>query len=197
MLDARPRRETYRSSSRCSNRGSRASWSRPASRSRLLAAPGGLDPASLRRTVADRTPIGTATVAGRLPSARSMSPARPARPSTCRTGPCSSPARWSSTVRAPPLAGSDTERWVATLRRLEALGAGARRPRVRLVGRSRAGRSPARFLAELRRQVGYHVAQGRPLADLHDQVRTPRRPTSSGCPTTTRPPRTSTTSTAS
>jgi hypothetical protein len=30
-----------------------------------------------------------------------------------------------------------------------------------------------RFLAELRRQVGYHIAQGRPRADLRDQVRLP------------------------
>jgi type 1 glutamine amidotransferase len=72
-----------------------------------------------------------------------------------------------------PLVGSDTERWVEALGRLEVL-----RP-LRVVPGNGSWGGPdvlarhRRYLAELRRQVGYQIAQGRPLAIVREQVRLP------------------------
>ncbi len=69
------------------------------------------------------------------------------------------------------LAESDTRRWVARLKQLEAL-----RPTAVVPGRGSWG-GPGivirqrRFLAELRRQVAYAVAQGRPESSLKDEIR--------------------------
>jgi type 1 glutamine amidotransferase/glyoxylase-like metal-dependent hydrolase (beta-lactamase superfamily II) len=71
------------------------------------------------------------------------------------------------------LKGTDTGLWLAALRRLEELGAAQVVP-----GRGSWG-GPAvlarqrRFLAELRRQVGYVIAQGRTCETLTDEVRLP------------------------
>ena len=70
------------------------------------------------------------------------------------------------------LPGSDTERWVAALRQLEALRR-ARRPRFGLVGGPEVLTRDRRFLAELRRQVGYLIAQGRSLDAIREQVKLP------------------------
>jgi type 1 glutamine amidotransferase len=71
------------------------------------------------------------------------------------------------------LAGSDTERWVEALRQLEALASAHVVPGSGSWGGPEVLARQRRFLAELRRQVGYHIAQGRPLATLGDQVRLP------------------------
>ncbi len=72
-----------------------------------------------------------------------------------------------------PLPGSDTGKWVEALRRLEAL----RPSRVIPGNGSWAGPEivarQRRFLAELRRQVGHEIAQGRPPAVAREQVRIP------------------------
>ena len=71
------------------------------------------------------------------------------------------------------LPGSDTGRWVEALRRLESLAP------ARVVPGSGSWGGPdvlarhRRFLAELRRQVGYQIAQGRPRSGLREQVRLP------------------------
>jgi type 1 glutamine amidotransferase len=72
-----------------------------------------------------------------------------------------------------PLSGSDTAEWVAALRRLEALGPACVVPGFGSWGGSELLARQRRFLAELRRQVGYHIAQGRPRAELGDRVRLP------------------------
>ena len=107
----------------------------PGIRAQLLAAPDGLDPASVR-ALEDRTPIGTATfpvdflpldhVAGQAGAAVHLPDQ-----DVLFAGPL--------VINGPlaPLSGSDTALWVSSLRRLEAL-AGACRPRVWLLGWSRA-----------------------------------------------------------
>ena len=72
-----------------------------------------------------------------------------------------------------PLAGSDTERWVETLRRLEALAPAHVVPGFGSWGGPEVLSRHRRFLAELRRQVGYQIAQGRPRAMLGEQVKLP------------------------
>jgi type 1 glutamine amidotransferase len=72
-----------------------------------------------------------------------------------------------------PLARSDTELWISTLRRLAALAPARVVPGFGSWGGPDLLTRQGRFLTELRRQVGYHVAQGRPVADLRDQVRLP------------------------
>ncbi|MHB1562246.1 MAG: ThuA domain-containing protein, partial [Isosphaeraceae bacterium] len=72
-----------------------------------------------------------------------------------------------------PLPGSDTGKWVEALRRLEAL-----RPSRVIPGNGSWGGPDViarqrRFLAEFRRQVGYEIAQGRPLAVALEEVRLP------------------------
>jgi type 1 glutamine amidotransferase len=72
-----------------------------------------------------------------------------------------------------PLPGSDTERWVEALRRLEALAPARVVPGSGSWGGPEVLTRHRRFLAELRRQVGYAIAQGRPPAALREQVRLP------------------------
>ncbi len=72
-----------------------------------------------------------------------------------------------------PLSGRDTESWLAALHRLEALGPAHVVPGFGSWGGPEILSRQRRFLAELRRQIGYHIAQGRSLAGLPDQVRLP------------------------
>jgi acyl-CoA thioesterase-1 len=71
------------------------------------------------------------------------------------------------------LPGSDTARWVAALRQLERLGAAHIVPGFGSWGGSQVLTRQRRFLAELRRQVEYVVAQGRAPTVLQSQVRIP------------------------
>jgi type 1 glutamine amidotransferase len=143
----------------------------PGTRTRLLAAPSALDPTTLR-ALPDRTPIGDAAVpvdflpldqVGALAGAAVHLPGR----AVLFAGPL--------IVHGPraSLVGSDTALWVATLRRLEALAPARVVPGFGSWGGPERLARQRRFLAELRRQVGYHIAQGRPPADLRDQVRLP------------------------
>jgi type 1 glutamine amidotransferase len=143
----------------------------PGIRAQLLAAPDGLDPAPLR-VLEDRTPIGTATVpVNFLPFDHVAGQAGAAvhlpDQDVLFAGPL--------VIHGPraPLSGSDTSLWVSSLRRLEALAPARVVPGFGSWGGPELLARQRRFLAELRRQVGYHVAQGRPLADLRDQVRLP------------------------
>jgi type 1 glutamine amidotransferase len=140
-------------------------------RARLLAA-GGTAVASHLRALADRTSIGDATssvvflpldhVAGAAGAAVWVK-----GQAVLFAGPM--------VVHGPraPLAGSDTARWVATLRRLEALAPTRVVPGFGSWGGSERLDRQRRFLSELRRQVGYHICQGRPHEALGDQVRMP------------------------
>ncbi|MCI0457690.1 MAG: ThuA domain-containing protein [Gemmataceae bacterium] len=71
------------------------------------------------------------------------------------------------------LSGTDTARWVTTLQQLERLGATQIIPGFGSWGGAAVLSRQRRFLAELRRQVGYVVAQGRPQAALPSEVRIP------------------------
>src|SRR5262249_22669511 len=71
------------------------------------------------------------------------------------------------------LAGSDTARWIATLREFEALAPVRVIPGLGSWGGPELLKRQRRFLTELRRQVGYQIAQGRPRAGLDEQVRPP------------------------
>lgn len=68
------------------------------------------------------------------------------------------------------LAGSDTGRWVEVLRQLEALSPARVVPGSGSWGGPEVLARQRRFLAELRRQVGYLIAQGRPREAMRDQV---------------------------
>ena len=69
-----------------------------------------------------------------------------------------------------PLSGTDTGRWVATLRRLEKLAAKRVVPGFGTWGTDHVLTRQRRCLEELRRQVGYLIAQGRPKSALLDNV---------------------------
>jgi hypothetical protein len=69
------------------------------------------------------------------------------------------------------LPGSDTARWVATLGQLEQLGAVHVVPGFGTWGGAGVLARQRRFLAELRRQVGYVIALGRPEEALKSDVR--------------------------
>ncbi len=71
------------------------------------------------------------------------------------------------------LPGSDTERWVEALRQLEALAPAYVVPGSGSWGGPEVLARQRRYLAELRRQVGYVVAQGRPRDVLREQVKLP------------------------
>jgi type 1 glutamine amidotransferase len=71
------------------------------------------------------------------------------------------------------LKGRDTERWIAALRRLEALAPARVVPAMGTWGGAEILARQRRFLADVRQQVGFHIAQGRPLAGLFEQVRIP------------------------
>ncbi len=72
-----------------------------------------------------------------------------------------------------PLPGSDTERWVEALRGLEALCPARVVPGNGSWGGPDVLARHRGFLAELRRQVGHLIAQGRPLVAVREQVRLP------------------------
>ena len=71
------------------------------------------------------------------------------------------------------LPGSDTERWVEALRQIETLAPAHVVPGSGSWGGPEVLARQRRFLAELRRQVGYLVAQGRPRDVLREQVKLP------------------------
>ena len=143
----------------------------PETRTRLLAAPGVAD-ASTLHALADRTAIGDSAVSvDFLPLDHVAAPAGAAvwvaGQAVLFCGPM--------VVHGPraALAGSDTAEWVTTLRRLEGLSATRVVPGFGSWGGAELLTRQRRFLAELRRQVGYHICQGRPHEDLRDQVRLP------------------------
>jgi type 1 glutamine amidotransferase len=70
-----------------------------------------------------------------------------------------------------PLPRTDTAAWITALRRLESLAPARVVPGIGSWGAPELLPRQRRFLTELRRQVGYHIAQGRPRAALPDQVR--------------------------
>jgi len=140
-------------------------------RARLLAASDAVDRRALR-PLSERTSIGDAAVAvDFLPLDQVAAPAGGAvylpGQAVLFTGPL--------VYHGPraPLAGSDTVDWVAALRRLEALAPARVVPGFGSWGGAEVLTRQRRFLTELRRQVGYHIAQGRPHAALVDQVRLP------------------------
>jgi len=143
----------------------------PGTRTRLLAAPGALDPSTLR-ALPDRTPIGDAAVpVDFLPLDQVAAPAGAAVHLPGRAVLFAGPL----VVHGPraDLAGTDTALWVAALRRLEALVPARVVPAFGSWGGPELLTRQRRFLNELRRQVGYHISQGRPHAALRDQVRLP------------------------
>jgi type 1 glutamine amidotransferase len=147
----------------------------PETRARLLALPGaaGAFDRSIVHARPDRTPIGDAAVpvdflplddgAGGAGGAAVHLPGH----AVLFAGPL--------VVNGPraPLTGRDTELWAAALRRLAVLEPARVVPGFGSWGGPELLSRQRRFLAELRRQVGYHIAQGRPLANLRDQVRLP------------------------
>ena len=143
----------------------------PAMRTRLLAAPRAVDPSNLH-ALADRTPIGDAAVSvDFLPFDQIAASAGAA---VWVAGPGGALCR--SVGRAWPACRAGRQRHGGVGRDLAPAG-GLAPARVvpgfgswggpELLTRQR------RFLTELRRQVGYHICQGRPHAGLRDQVRLP------------------------
>jgi type 1 glutamine amidotransferase len=70
-----------------------------------------------------------------------------------------------------PLAGRDTDAWVAALEQLADLKPAHVVPGFGSWGNADLLSRQRRFLSELRRQVGYFIAQGRPHADLQAEIR--------------------------
>ncbi len=70
-----------------------------------------------------------------------------------------------------PLAGTETEAWIAALKRLAALRPDHVVPGFGSWGNAELIDRQRRFLIELRRQVGYFIAQGRPHEDLLLEIR--------------------------
>lgn len=143
----------------------------PGIRTQLLKAPDPLDPTHLRQWE-DRAAIGSAAVsvdcipldgvAGQGGAAVHL----PGK-NVLFAGPL--------VINGPraPLPGSDTALWGIFLRRLETLAPARVVPGFGSWGGADLLARQGRFLSELRRQVSVHVAQGRSLADLADQVRLP------------------------
>ncbi len=71
------------------------------------------------------------------------------------------------------LAGTDTGRWADAVRRLEKLEPAVVVPGIGTWGAAELLARQRRFLTELRRQVGYQIAQGRPHAGLADRITLP------------------------
>jgi type 1 glutamine amidotransferase len=143
----------------------------PATRTRLLAASGVAD-ASHLHALADRTAIGDSAVSiDFLPLDQIAVPAGAAvwvqGQAVLFTGPL--------VVSGPraALAGSDTAQWAATLRRLAELTPARVVPGFGSWGGPELLTRQVRFLAELRRQVGYHICQGLSHEGLRKQVRLP------------------------
>jgi uncharacterized protein len=72
-----------------------------------------------------------------------------------------------------PLPGSDTVLWAGALRRLEELAPAHVVPGFGSWGGAEVLPRLRRFLAEIRRQIGYHIAQGRSVVNLREQVHLP------------------------
>jgi type 1 glutamine amidotransferase len=143
----------------------------PGIRTALLAVPGNLDQASVLG-LPEPTPIGTAAVSvDFLPLDHVAAPAGAAVNLPVQGVLFAGPL----VVNGPRalLPGSDTALWVSTLLRLEGLGARRVVPGFGSWGGPEIVARQRRFLAELRRQVGYHIAQGLPLDALRDQLRIP------------------------
>jgi hypothetical protein len=70
-----------------------------------------------------------------------------------------------------PLAGTDTDTWRANLRQLAAMSPESVVPGFGSWGKAEIIDRQQRFLTELRRQVGYFIAQGQPRDDLQHAVR--------------------------
>jgi type 1 glutamine amidotransferase len=143
----------------------------PETRARLLAAPGGIDP-SIVRAVSERTAVGDAAAPiDFLPLGDVAAPAGAAVYVRGRSVLFAGPL----VVHGPraALPGSDTAEWVTALRRLEALVPARVVPGFGSWGGPEVLTRQRRFLTELRRQVGYHIAQGRPHSSLLDEVRLP------------------------
>ena len=146
----------------------------PGTRARLIAKPdatGALDLAKIR-VLPERTSIGDAAVPvnflpiDRVGAAGGAAVSLPGH-SVLFAGPLG--------VNGPRLAvaGNDTESWSAALRGLEALKPAHVVPGFGSWGGPEILIRQRRFLTELRRQIGYHIAQGRPLAGLFEQVHLP------------------------
>jgi type 1 glutamine amidotransferase len=143
----------------------------PETRARLLAATGSVDPLIVR-TLSEQSRVGDTEVPVEfLPLDQIAAPASAAvylpRQAVLFAGP--------QVVHGPraALAGSDTAQWVAVLGRLEGLGPARVAPAFGSWGGPELLNRQRRFLTELRRQVGYHIAQGRPRSALADEVRLP------------------------
>jgi type 1 glutamine amidotransferase len=140
----------------------------PEIRTKLIAAPGDLD-AKAVYAVGDRTAMGDATtaveflpldhVAGQAAGAVYL-----AGPRVLFAGPL--------VVHGPraPLSGRDTGLWALALRQLEKLEPTHVVPGIGTWGGTELLARQRRFLSELRRQVGYQIAQGRPHAGLVERI---------------------------
>ena len=143
----------------------------PGIRAALLEVPGTLDQVSLRG-LPDRTPIGTTSVpVDFLPLDHAAAPGGAAVVLPAQGVLFAGPL----VVNGPrvPLPSSDTALWVSTMLRLEALGVTRVVPGFGSWGGPEIIVRHRRFLAEFRRQVGYHIALGRPLDTLRDQLQIP------------------------
>jgi type 1 glutamine amidotransferase len=140
----------------------------PAARIRLLEAVG----ESSLRAVGDRTAIGDATVpVDFLTFDRGPAPAGAAVWIASRGVLFAGPM----VVHGPraPLTRSHTAQWLATLRQLQALAPTKVVPGFGSWGGPERVDRQRRFLNEIRRQVGYHICQGRSAASLVEQVHMP------------------------
>jgi type 1 glutamine amidotransferase len=140
----------------------------PAIRAKLLAAPDALDGSAIREST-ERTAIGDASVpvdflplddsVGRAGAAVHVRNERVLFAGTL-------------VVHGPraPLAGTETALWAKELRRLETLEPAHVVPGIGTWGGPELLDRQQRFLTELRRQVGYQIAQGRPRAGLAERI---------------------------
>jgi hypothetical protein len=143
----------------------------PATRATLFDSPGAADPSAIR-ALAGLTPIGDGAVpVDFLPLDQVRGTGSAAvhlpGPSVLFAGPL--------VVNGPraSLTDFDTALWVAALRRLQSLRPAQVVPAFGSWGGPELLTRQHRFLSELRRQVGYHVAQGRPRVDLGASVQLP------------------------
>jgi type 1 glutamine amidotransferase len=143
----------------------------PGTRARLLATPGVLEP-SILHALPERREIGDGAVSvDFLPLDEAAGGAGGAVHLPGKAVLFAGPL----VINGPraPLKGRDTELWMAALRRLEALAPARVVPGFGTWGSAEVLARQHRFLAEVRQQVGFHIAQGRPLAGLFNQVRIP------------------------
>ena len=141
----------------------------PAIRTKLLAAPGALDARSRYaswRSHGDRRRHDR----GRLPAAGCMWRGRPAGPCIWPVNAFSLPGRWSFTGRGRRWPARTPGSGPTALRQLEKLEPAHVVPGIGTWGGTELLARQRRFLTELRRQVGYQIAQGRPHAGLGDRI---------------------------